>query len=86
LDKAKGNYGKAIEKFGEELKECRKICDVKTICMHGNPLSRWTNKDVWAKYDFNDFDIIGGLICQLTSIGLRISQTPEEVGVQIDIE
>jgi hypothetical protein len=31
------------------LKEFRKICDVKTICMHGNPLSKWTNKDVWDK-------------------------------------
>ena len=59
LDKAKGNYGKAIEIFEAELKEFRKVCDVKTICMHGNPLSKWTNKDVWAKYDFNDFDIIG---------------------------
>ena len=59
LDKAKGNYEKAIEIFEAELKEFRKICDVKTICMHGNPLSKWTNKDVWDKYDFNDFDIIG---------------------------
>ena len=48
LDKAKGNYGEAMKIFEEELGEFRKICDVKTICTHGN-LSRWTNKDVWDK-------------------------------------
>jgi hypothetical protein len=59
LDKAKGNYGEAMKIFEEELGAFRKICDVKTFYMHGKSLSRWTNKDVWDKYDFNDFDIIG---------------------------
>ena len=59
LDKANGNIKKAIEIFEEELKEFRRICDVKTICMHGNPLSKWINKDLWKKYDFKDFGIIG---------------------------
>ena len=55
MDKAKGNLEEAMKIFEAELKAFRKVCDVKTICMHGNPLSRWTNKDVWDKYDFNDF-------------------------------
>lgn len=59
LDKANGNIKKAIEIFEEELKELRRICDVKTICMHGNPLSKWVNKDIWGKYNFKDFGIIG---------------------------
>ena len=59
LDKAKGDLEKAIKIFEEELNEFRKICDVKTICMHGNPLSKWVNKDIWKKYDFRDFGIIG---------------------------
>jgi len=59
LDKAKGDFKKAIEIFKKELEEFRKICDVKTICMHGNPLSKWVNKDLWRKYDFAEFDIIG---------------------------
>lgn len=59
LDKANGNFDEAIQIFKEELKEFQKICDVKTICMHGNPLSKWTNKDLWGKYDFEDFGIIG---------------------------
>jgi hypothetical protein len=59
LDKAGGNLEKAIRIFEEELEEFRKICDVKTICMHGNPLSKWVNKDLWKQYDFSDFGIIG---------------------------
>ena len=59
LDKVKGDFEKAIRMFEEELRDFRKICDVKTICMHGNPLSKWVNKDLWAKYNFSDFGIIG---------------------------
>ena len=40
LSKAKGDYEKAVELFEQELKEFRKIVDVKTICMHGSLLSR----------------------------------------------
>jgi hypothetical protein len=59
LDKAKGDFEKAIRIFEEELKEFRRIGGVKTICMHGNPLSKWVNKDIWKKYDFKDSGIIG---------------------------
>lgn len=59
LDKAHGNFEKAINIFKAELNEFRKICDVKTICMHGNPLTPWINLDLWKKYDFRDFEIIG---------------------------
>jgi hypothetical protein len=59
LDKAKGDFESAIEIFGEELKKFREICAVNTICMHGNPLSKWVNKDLWIKYSFEEFDIIG---------------------------
>ena len=59
LDKAGGDFEKAIRIFEGELKEFRKICNVKTICMHGNPMSKWVNNDLWKKYDFKDFGIIG---------------------------
>jgi hypothetical protein len=59
LDKAGGDFEKAIRIFEDELKEFRNIYNVKTICMHGNPLSKWVNKDLWKKYDFKDFGIIG---------------------------
>jgi len=59
LDKAKGNFEEAIKIFEDELNEFRKIYNVKTICMHGNPLTPWVNKDLWSRYDFKEFGIIG---------------------------
>jgi hypothetical protein len=59
LDKAKGDLEKAIGIFEAELNEFRKLCDIKTICMHGNPMSKWVNKELWKEYDYKDFGIIG---------------------------
>lgn len=59
LDKARGDARKAVEIFEKELLEFRKICEINTICMHGNPLTKWNNKDLWNIYDFRDFGIIG---------------------------
>lgn len=59
LGKAKGNYEEAIEIFEHELIEFRNVCDVKTICMHGCPLSKYDNRDLWKVYDFRNFEILG---------------------------
>lgn len=59
LDKTKGDYNKAIELFESELKDLRNYWDIKTICMHGNSRTRWDNKDLWKKYDFSKFSILG---------------------------
>ncbi len=59
LDKAKGDYVKAIQIFEHELNEFRKIAKIKTICMHGNPFTQWVNRDLWSEYDFSDFGLIG---------------------------
>lgn len=59
VDKARGDLEKGIEIFAEELAKFKKICDVKTIAMHGNPLSKWDNKVIWSKYNFKDYGIIG---------------------------
>jgi hypothetical protein len=59
LSKTNGDQGKAVILFFEELEEMRKICEVKTICMHGRALSRHDNRDIWKASDFRDFGIIG---------------------------
>ena len=59
LDNAKGDVDIAIDIFSHELDRFREIVDVKTACMHGNPLKRWSNMDIWEKYNFEDFGIIG---------------------------
>ncbi len=59
LSKARGDYEKAIKLFEYELNEFRKIIDIITICMHGNPLSKHDNRDLWKRYDFKDLEIVG---------------------------
>ena len=59
LDKARGDFSKAVEIFENELNELRKIHAIKTICMHGNSRTRWDNRDLWKHYDFKEFGIIG---------------------------
>jgi hypothetical protein len=54
----KGDYEKSIEAFEENLIKIRQLYPVKTMCMHGSPLSKWDNRQMWEKYDYRDFGII----------------------------
>ena len=47
LSIARGNYGVAIQHFLAQLKRMRQIYPTKTICMHGSPLSKYDNRDLW---------------------------------------
>jgi len=58
LSLCNGDYEAAIRHFELNLEKFRKIYPVKTICMHGSPLSKWDNRDLWKKYDYRDFEII----------------------------
>lgn len=59
MDFAGGNTEKAIQIFAQHLEKLRKIVPVETICMHGSPKSAYDNKDVWKKYNYRDYGIIG---------------------------
>jgi hypothetical protein len=48
----------AIVSFEKNLKTFRKIAPVKTICMHGSPMSRWDSRLLWKYYDYRDFGIV----------------------------
>ncbi len=56
---AKGNVDKAYGLFCRNLEQFRKLYPVKTICMHGSPLSKWDNRKIWEKYDYRKLGIIG---------------------------
>lgn len=71
LAKAKGDYEKAIALFSRELAEFRDICDVRTVCMHGSPLSRYDNRDIWKRYNFREFGIVGEAYLSMAGGGLR---------------
>ena len=57
LDRAKGDYELAIDIFKNDLANLRKIAPVKSMSMHGNPLTPYDNRDLWKKYDFKEFGI-----------------------------
>jgi hypothetical protein len=50
---------RGLELFEKHLAELRKYADVKTICMHGSPLSKYDNKLLWKYYNYKDYGIIG---------------------------
>jgi hypothetical protein len=54
-----GDYEKSYRHFTEKLKLFRSYYPVKTICMHGSPLSKWDNRLLWQKYNYKDLGIIG---------------------------
>lgn len=53
-----GDYQMAIAHFEKWLNKFREFYPVKTICMHGSPMSRWDNRDLWKKYDYRKYNII----------------------------
>ncbi len=59
MDPARGDAGKAIASFEENLAKLRKLAPIETICMHGSPLSKYDNKELWKHYDYRDYGIIG---------------------------
>lgn len=58
LSQNSGDYKKAIKDFQKKLKTLREIYPIKTICMHGSPMSKYDNRLLWEKYDYRDFGII----------------------------
>jgi len=56
---ANGNIGKALENFTKHLEIIKTYYPVKTICMHGSPLSKWDNRLLWKKNNYKEHGIIG---------------------------
>ena len=54
-----GNMEKAIAHFEQSLEYFRQFYPVTTICMHGSPTSRYDARDLWKKYDFHDYKLLG---------------------------
>jgi hypothetical protein len=59
LADTKGDYTKAIASFQNNLEKIRKIYPVRTVAMHGRPLSKWDSRKLWGKYSLKDFGLIG---------------------------
>lgn len=59
MDKAHGDVSLAERIFDYELKCLRKVADISTVCMHGNPFSSWDNKDFWQHFSLSQFNLLG---------------------------
>lgn len=54
-----GDVRKAMSHFEKWLSYFRQYYPVKTICMHGSPRSEFDGRDLWKKYDYHHYGIIG---------------------------
>jgi len=59
MDTCNGDIDKAWDDFRCHLDKLRELVEVKTICMHGSPRSKFDNKEIWNKFDYRSLDIIG---------------------------
>jgi hypothetical protein len=57
---ANGDYVRALKLFEKHLSQFAGLYDVKTICMHGSPLSRFDNRQLWRKKHYSAY----GIICE----------------------
>ncbi|MFP4093956.1 MAG: hypothetical protein ACLFUB_05700 [Cyclobacteriaceae bacterium] len=53
-----GNIAHALQAFEKNLARLREFYPVKTICMHGSPMSKWDNRLIWQHYDYRDYGIL----------------------------
>lgn len=58
MDICKGDIDMAYTAFCENLAAFRKIVEVKTVSMHGSPLSSYDNRAIWEKYSYKDLGLI----------------------------
>jgi hypothetical protein len=56
---AGGDPPRAIALFEEHLRRLRAVCPIRTLCMHGSPLSAHDNRLLWRTYDYRDYDLVG---------------------------
>jgi len=59
IDRCKGDIEKAQLLFETELATFRKNYEVKTVCAHGNPLTKYDNKKIWGNLKLSDYRLLG---------------------------
>ena len=57
MDITGGDSKKAIEIFKNDLNTLSRLVAIKTICMHGSPMSKFDNRELWKYYNYKDFGI-----------------------------
>ncbi len=79
LNAAGGVVENALVLFQKNLAKLRELAPIKTACMHGSPLSKHDNRDLWKNFDYHElgiiaepyFDVDFGEVLYLTDTGRR---------------
>lgn len=58
LSLCKGDTEAAYTAYKKNLAWFRKFYPVSTICMHGSPMSRWDNRELWKHYNYKEEGIL----------------------------
>ena len=82
------------EDFCRNLERFRENFEIKTICMHGSPLSRYDNRMIWEKYDYRElgilaepyFDVDFAQVFYLTDTGRRWNHESASVRDRVGYE
>ena len=53
-----GDVVRAFESFERNLATLREHAPIRTICMHGSPMSKHDNRLLWDHYNYRDLDLI----------------------------
>lgn len=60
FDRTEGDSAAARESFEKELARVREHVTVDTVCMHGNPLTAYDNREIWNQSpEFGMYDLLG---------------------------
>ena len=69
LASARGNYQNALADFKNCIRDFQNISKISTISMHGSPLSKYNNLDLWQKFDrmkvFDELGLIGDVVLDI---------------------
>ena len=87
-----GDTEQAIRSFERNLEKVREFYPVTTMCMHGSPLSKWDNRQLWDTYDYHDygiraepyFDIDFHQVLYITDTGRQWNRTGVSVRDKVD--
>jgi hypothetical protein len=55
----RGDMRKALDSFARHLDDLRSVADIRTAAMHGSPLSRHNNLDIWQHASPAQFGLVG---------------------------
>ena len=92
MDLAKGDLEAALESSIRNLQLLRRLAPIDTICMHGSPLSKHDNKELWRHYDYRQYGILGepyfdldySKIFYITDTGRKWNNTEASIRDKVD--